>query len=227
MKTFAYAAAAALALATAPAVAQDWNATQVETEAGHLLGNPEAEVKLIEFISYTCGHCANYTHDADAVLQLQYIPTGRVNVEVRPFIRNRVDMAVALLAQCGPDNRFFVNHRTLLARQESWLEKATQTTPAQRARWESGSFGSQMRAIASDLGLYAIMEQRGYTISEMDACLTDMEQASAIMDSSRADRERWDIPGTPSFALNGQMLDGIHTWPQVQAALDNALTTQD
>ncbi|ANU07545.1 DsbA family protein [Paraurantiacibacter namhicola] len=227
MKTFAYAAAAALAFTAAPAMAQDWYAAQVETETGHRVGNPEAEVQLVEFISYTCPHCAHYAHDADAVMQLQYIPTGKVAVEVRPFIRNPVDLAASLLAGCGDADKFFGNHRAILSRQEVWLQKAMDASPAQTARWGSGSLGSRMRAISSDLGFYDIMESRGYSISEADACLSDETAAQSIIGTTQDAADRLGVPGTPSFALNGSLLQGVHTWPAVKASLDKALTPED
>lgn len=223
MKTLAYAAAAALAAIASPAAAQDWNAAQAETATGHRMGNPEAELQLVEFISYTCPHCAHYTRTADAMLQLQYIPTGRVAVEVRPFIRNPVDMAATLLATCGEPDKFFDNHRALLARQDAWLAVAAEASPAQTARWRGDDFGASMRAVADDLGFYEIMEQRGYSITEADACLSDREQAVAIYSQFRADQERWEIPGTPSFVLNGELLEGVHSWQSVQATLDAGL----
>ena len=37
-----------------------WHAEVERTERGFRIGNPDAEASLIEFISYTCGHCATF-----------------------------------------------------------------------------------------------------------------------------------------------------------------------
>src|SRR3546814_9167637 len=52
-----------LAGAAAPAPqAGDWTRTVTQTAAGSfVMGNPAAPVKLIEYLSYTCPHCAAFS----------------------------------------------------------------------------------------------------------------------------------------------------------------------
>ena len=54
--------AAAPAAAQAPAVANvDWSQRVATTpEGGFRMGNPDAPVKLVEFLSLTCSHCATF-----------------------------------------------------------------------------------------------------------------------------------------------------------------------
>ena len=42
-----------------------WSNSIMATDGGHRIGNPEAEVKLVEFMSYTCSHCANFARTGD------------------------------------------------------------------------------------------------------------------------------------------------------------------
>ena len=210
----------ALAIAvSAPAAAQDWSTEVAVTERGYLVGNPQAPVRLISFVSYTCPHCKDFEQQADAELKLSYIHDGGTAVEIRPAIRNNVDLAATLLTSCGPTNRFLGNHEAFFAKQAEWLGKASQTTQAQRARWQSGFIGQQMKAIASDLGFYELMEARGYSTSEIDACLGDEQRAVAISNNAAADLADFSYPGTPSFAVNGKLLDGVHSWESLKPAL--------
>jgi hypothetical protein len=49
-----------------------------------LLGNPRnAPVKLVEYISYTCPHCAHFEAESDAQLRIGFIATGKGSIEVR------------------------------------------------------------------------------------------------------------------------------------------------
>ena len=220
MKTFAYAAAAALALATAPAMAQDWNATQVPTESGWRVGNPDADLQLVEFISPTCGHCLNFFFQSEGAMQVAYVPTGRVAVEVRPWLRNETDEAMYLLARCGGDDKFFGNFRAILSRARDWWPLYTGASASQRQRWTSGSFNNRMRAVASDLNLYPIMEARGYSRAQADTCLADEAAVTALKASRDADIEQYNLPGTPSFLVNGEFLDGVHSWETLRTVLD-------
>ena len=54
------AASLSTALAAAPAPSK-WLSTVTVTDKGaHVLGNPAARNKVVEYLSYTCGHCADF-----------------------------------------------------------------------------------------------------------------------------------------------------------------------
>jgi protein-disulfide isomerase len=65
-----------------------WQAEIESTERGFLIGNPDAEARLTEFISYTCPHCADFAREAGPPMDLVLVAPGRLGVEVRSFIRN-------------------------------------------------------------------------------------------------------------------------------------------
>ena len=66
----------------------NWATMQDETEGGHRFGNPEAKVKLVEFMSYTCSLCATFARQGDSAIRLAYVPTGRISYEIRHLIRD-------------------------------------------------------------------------------------------------------------------------------------------
>ena len=66
----------------------NWAGMLQASDGGHLFGNPEAEKKLIEFMSYTCSHCAEFARKGDAAIKLSYVPTGKISYEVRHLIRD-------------------------------------------------------------------------------------------------------------------------------------------
>lgn len=225
---FLAAAAALAALAPAGTTAQpakraNWSATITETAGGHLLGNPAAEVKLVEFMSYTCSHCADFAREGDGAIKLGYVPSGRLSYEIRHLVRDPVDLTAALLASCGPAGKFFANHAAIMARQPEWMGKARAATQAQRARWSFGTTAARFQAIASDLGFDDLMVGRGYTRADITKCLSDEAKARAIAATSQADTEALGLRGTPSFVLDGVLLEGVHNWPSLQPRLDALL----
>jgi protein-disulfide isomerase len=218
---------AALALPNGPAIAQNWNAEYVETAHGHRVGNPQAPIQLIEYISYTCPHCAHFERDAEAELRYFYVHEGHAAVEVRLVLRNMVDIAIALAAQCGPAGNFFDNHRMFLVTQDQWMERGRSLSEGQRARWNAGGFPSRMRAIASDLDLYEMMEPRGLSRTQLDACLSNQAHAEALYASTQAGANEYGIQGTPSFVINGELLEGVHTWQSLQQVLSSLRESSD
>lgn len=201
----------------------NWGAMVAATDGGHLLGNPDAPAKLIEFMSYTCSHCAEFARTGEGAIKLGYVPTGKVSFEIRHLLRDPVDLTAALLTHCGETGKFAANHAAMMAKHPDWMAKARETTPAQRSRWQFGSNAARFQAIASDLGFYAIMEGRGYTRPQVDVCLSDEAKANALAENSRADVAKYNLQGTPSFVLNGALLENTHAWEALQPYLDDAL----
>lgn len=209
--------------APAPAKA-NWNAVVARTALdSHLLGNPAAPIKLIEYISYTCPHCAHFEGESDAQLRIGFIAPGKGSIEVRNFVRDSVDMTAALLTHCGPVNKFFGNHAAFLRHQPTWIGAATTLSDAQKQRWANPDFTVRTRAIAGDLGFYALMEARGFDRPSLDRCLADRALADRLAKNTKDAAEKDFITGTPSFVLNGVPLSETFTWaalkPQIEARL--------
>ncbi len=241
----AAAAAALLALATGPARADqqqqqndlsrpasslppsqpsrsNWPATIARTPRGHLIGNPEAETRLIEFISYTCPHCADFAARGEPALELAVLAPGKVSVEVRPVIRNGIDLAVTLLAQCGDPAGFKARHSALMLGQAEWLGKARNAPATQQQIWLRGDKAGRANA-ASALGLTAMLARRGQLQAELDACLADDAAARALVENGLADKSETGVASTPSFAIDGKLLDGVHNWDALYPVLSARL----
>lgn len=202
----------------------DWNTTVVETDAGHLIGNPEADHKLVEYISYTCSHCATFARVGDPALKIAYIHGGKVSVEIRHLLRDPIDLTAALLTHCGDTNRFALNHNAFMYSQEKWLPIARSASQAQVARWTNSDRAAARRAIATDFGFYKLMEARGYEVSEINRCLADDTLAQTLANATRDAAVTYGIRGTPSFVLDGELLEGTHSWPALQERIDATMS---
>ena len=192
----------------------NWNAQVVAMPDGsYRVGNPDAKVKLNEFVSYTCPHCAEFHKQSDPVLRLTSVPRGQLSITVTNLLRNPIDATVAMLTNCGNPKRFFVRHGAFFATQDKWMAPLASLSESQRQRWVQGSMTDRFRAIASDLGFYDMMERWGIDRAQTDACLAD----TAVLDKlkqQQAEVAKLGFDSTPSFTLNGEKLDG-HDWASV------------
>ena len=69
------------------AAQRDWTQTVARTpEGGFRMGNPDAPVKMIEYLSLTCPHCAAISRGErrDALIR-DYVRSGRVSIEYRNY----------------------------------------------------------------------------------------------------------------------------------------------
>lgn len=202
---------------------QNWTATvSTRADGTHVLGNPNAKVKLDEYVSYTCPHCADFEKTADAPMRLAYVQPGKLSVRIVHLVRDPIDLTVAMLTNCGDPAGFFRRHQTFLHAQDKWLKKAEGASEAQRSRWTSGDMTTRLRAIASDFGFYDLMAPRGFTRAAVDRCLADKDMGKRIAAQS-AEARKLGVPGTPSFAIDGALLDSVHDWPSLDTAIKSRL----
>jgi protein-disulfide isomerase len=216
------AALIAAALLTTGATRMNWDASVAESDGGHRIGNPAAEVKVTEFISYTCPHCAAFARAGEPALKIGYVAPGKVSLEIRHLIRDPIDLTAAMLTGCGAAAKFPQNHAAFMLGQDTWIKPLAGSNAAQQARWRTQGAAGR-RAIASDFGFYRLMENRGYRRTEVDRCLADDKVAAAMAAKSAEDWKRPGIGGTPAFAINGNVVPGTHSWDALERQLKDHL----
>lgn len=218
---FVFAALLALPLIGA---APNWSSTVAQAPNGaYVMGNPRAKVRLVEYISYTCSHCAHFTEEAKLPLKQGYVSKGLVALEFRNAVRDQFDMTAALAARCGGAAKFFGNTEALMAAQDQWLGKAQGFIDANGERLQKMAPNEGFKAIARGIGIDAIMRTRGVTAVQLDACLINKPNQDRIIALTNEAWQQSKINGTPAFKVNGTMLTGAGTWAVVEPALKTAL----
>ena len=195
-------------------------AGSLTAEGYHLLGNPAAPLRLVEYVSYTCPHCSNFETQSEAQLKIGMVAPGKGAIEVRNFVRDPIDMTVALLTNCVPANRFFPLHTAFMRTQATWIVPATRSTDAQRQRWTTGSLATRTRAIASDFKFYEFMAARGMTRTAVDRCLANETLANKLAVQTTEATQKFSVSGTPSFMVDGVLLTGTHDWASLKPQLE-------
>jgi protein-disulfide isomerase len=213
-----------IALIGAAPAAPNWVGTVMQAPNGaYVMGNPKAKVRLIEYLSYTCSHCAHFAEESKMPLRRDYVAKGLVAVEFRNAVRDQFDMTAALLARCGGAARFFGNSDAILASQATWLAKAQSFIDTNGARLQKLAPNEGLKVVARGVGLDAVMKARGFTPAQMDACLLNKPNQDRIVAMTN---EAWTVAkinGTPSFKVNGVPLNGAGHWDVVEPAIKIAL----
>lgn len=208
----------ALPKVAAPA-GQTWSNVVTATQDGFVMGNPDAPLKLIEFASPTCSHCAEFSKEGAEALKSQFVDSGRVSLEIRPFMLNPMDLAIASIANCGGTERFFPLLENVYATQEELIQgiQSADQAAAQSAL-QSQNFPAFARAIKLDTYFAA----RGMAATDVDTCLSDTAKVTRWQESTTRNGEQFEITGTPTFVLNGEVLANAGTWDAVRERLEAA-----
>lgn len=192
-------ALAALGLAAAPALAAvDMTLLNTPPAIGDMsLGDPKAKVTLIEYASASCPHCAKFSLDVFPELKKEYIDTNKIHFIFREFPLNDPALAASMIIRSLPKENYFAVTELVFRTQEKWVPNPLQ-------------------------GLKEIALQAGLTEDKFNAILKDNDLAKKII-AVRDQGEKLGVNGTPTFFLNGEVLDGEQKIEDLRTKIDALL----
>lgn len=202
----------------------DWTETVSETpEGGFVMGNPNAPVKVVEFASLTCPHCADFAKNGLPKLVEQYVKTGQVSLELRNFVRDPVDLGASLLARCGGATPFFKLTDQIFAAQQEWIGKLQSMAPAEQQQLQALPPNQVTGRLADKAGLVDFVRVRGIPAEKARSCLGDQAAIDKLVAMNQKAIQDFNISGTPTFLINGSVAEGAASWetlePQLRAAV--------
>lgn len=206
----------------APPAGTTW-AEQVtkSKDGGYVLGNPEAPIKLVEFASLTCPHCADFAAKSKTELRETFVNSGRVSYEFRNYVRDAIDLTAAQLTRCAAPESFFGLTDQVFLNQAAMFAKAQAAGEAAYTAAMQAPDAKRGQAIADLTGLGDFFAARGVSKDQSAACLANAAEAQALAKATQDSSTEYGITGTPTFLLNGSKMD-VNTWPEVKAALEKA-----
>jgi protein-disulfide isomerase len=192
----------ALVAATAmtPAYAQE--AAAVAEPGDFSLGSPDAKVKLVEYASFTCPHCAAFHEAVFKDLKKDYIDTGKVHFTLREVYFDRFGLWAAMMARCSGEMRYFGIHDILFSTQKEWA-------------------GSDDPMVVVE-NLKTIGVSAGMDAAAIDTCLNDQATAEALVKRFETNMAADDVQGTPTIIVNGTK-HGNMSYAELKAILDAEL----
>ncbi len=147
------------------------------------LGSPDARVKITEYASFTCSHCANFHATTFKPLKADYIDTGKVEFTLREVYFDRYGLWAAMMARCGGDMRYFGITDILFETQQEWA-------------------GSDDPNVVVE-NLKKIGRTAGMDDATLDACMKDGAKAEAMVARFEENMKADGVEGTPTLFING------------------------
>ncbi len=193
--------ALAAAMAASPVFAQEAAAPVVEP-GDFSLGSPDAPVKIVEYASFTCPHCATFHAAVFKDLKRDYIDTGKVHFTLREVYFDRYGLWAAMVARCGGEMRYFGIHDMLFDQQQEWAASEDPT---------------QVVANLKTIGIAA-----GLDGAAIDVCLNDQATAEALIARFQTNMAADGVEGTPTIFVNGAK-HGNMPYADLKAIIDAEL----
>ena len=166
------------------------------------LGDPHAKVKVVEYASASCPHCARWDIDIFPAFKAKYVDTGKASFTLKEYLTEPRILAAGafLLARCAGKDRYFPVLDAVFRGQDEMVR--------------TGDVRGVLARIAKFPG--------GLTDVQLDACMRDTAAEKAL--AARADRHLHidKVTATPTFVINGRRVEGEMTLPQLDAAIAQA-----
>lgn len=147
------------------------------------LGDPAAPVKIQEFFSLGCGHCAQFYTSTFPGLKEKYIDTGRVYFVFDDMPLDKPSIDAAITARCLPEDKY-----------ESFIHLLFKT----QRQWATQGYMKALRQNAKLAGL---------SDDALDFCLNTKDIRESLSQGRFENQEKYGVKKTPTFIFN----DGAET----------------
>ena len=172
-------------------------------ENDFVIGDENAPVTIIEYASLSCSHCASFHNDTLEPLKKEYIDTGKVRFVFRDFPFNYPALLGSMVLRCIPNDVRYEYMNALFQLQKSWVNKENAKTTQE---------------------LYKIMQSGGMTKSEFDECISNTDLENEILQGLIAAQNEFKIQSTPSFIINGKLIEGNKSIKDFRQIIDKIIS---
>ena len=175
-------------------------------DAAHALklrtvGNPDAPIRMEEFASLSCNHCATFYTETYPKLKEQYIDTGKVFFVYNDLPTSASALDAAVVARCLPEGHYFNFIKMLFENQSNWAY--------------SENYREILKHNAAMLGM---------STDFFNACVGNSEISEGIAARVNEMRKKHEVRSTPTFIINdSQILVGTQSIEELQKVFEPLL----
>lgn len=172
------------------------------TNDDFIIGDKNAPVTLVEYLSQTCSACAQFRANEVPKIHEAFVKTGKVRIIFRELHRNNVDVWASVLGRCFGREGFLPFTDMLLENQPAWMMREDSDVVA---------------------GLREMARRAGMSSADFETCLKKEDVAKQLAEASQGAARDYCITGTPTLLLNGRKLEGRET---AYESLDTAIRAE-
>ena len=172
-------------------------------ETDFVIGDDDAPITIIEYASMSCSHCADFHNNTLDTLKKEYVDKGKVKFVFRDFPFNYPALLGSMVVRCIPDEVRYDYMNALFQLQPSWVLRENAKTTQE---------------------LFKIMQSGGMTKEEFDSCITNVDLENEILQGVIGAQSQFNIKSTPSFLVNGTLIQGNKSIKDFRQIIDKILS---
>ncbi len=150
------------------------------------MGDPNAPIKMIEYASSGCIHCADVAMEILPKIKKDYIDTGKVYYVLRDFPLDGISAAASLIARCLPKEQFYPFMDILFENQDKW--HTNQVPDVKEA-------------------VITLARRTGISREQAEACMKDEAKYKRMTEIQQEAQDVLKLSGTPMIWLDGQLFE--------------------
>ena len=163
------------------------------------LGTPDAPIKMIEFASLTCGHCARFHNEVMPTIKEKYINNGKIFFTYKDFPLDKFALKASIISRCSGNKNYFSFLDVFYKKQSSWTRS-------------QDPFKSLLK----------IAKIGGLKDEEIKVCVGNKSIEDGLLKDRLQSSKKYDITATPTIYLNGKKYTGDLTLEALELKI-NAL----
>lgn len=163
-------------------------------------GNEDAKIKMLEFASLTCGHCAKFHNEVMPIIKKNYIEKGLIHFTYKDFPLDKYALKATIIARCSGNKNFFNFLDVFYKKQKDW----TRTQDPFKSLLKIAKFG-------------------GLKDEELKVCVGNKSIEDGVLKDRLKSSKDYDITATPTIYLNGEKYKGDLTIEALDSKLKSLL----
>ena len=164
------------------------------------LGNEDAPIKMLEFASLTCGHCAKFHNEVFPVIKEKYILTGKIYFTYKDFPLDKFALKASIISRCSGNDNYFKFLDVFYKKQSSW----TRTKDPFKSLLKIAKIG-------------------GIKDEEIKVCVGNKSIEDGLLKDRLNSSKKYDITATPTLYFNGEKYKGDLTLEALELKINSIL----
>ncbi len=164
------------------------------------LGEPDAPIKMIEFASLTCGHCARFHNEVMPAIKEKYINNGKIFFIYKDFPLDKFALKASIISRCSGNKNYFSFLDVFYKKQASWTRS-------------QDPFKSLLK----------IAKVGGLKDEEIKVCVGNKSIEDGLLKDRLKSSKKYDITATPTIYLNGKKYTGDLTLEALELKINSLL----
>lgn len=164
------------------------------------MGDQNAPIKMLEFASLTCGHCARFHNEVMPTIKEKYISTGKIFFTYKDFPLDKFALKASIISRCSGNENYFKFLDVFYKKQSSW----TRTKDPFKSLLKIAKIG-------------------GIKDEEIKVCVGNKSIEDGLLKDRLTSSKKYDITATPTIYLNGEKYEGDLTLEALELKINSIL----